>query len=277
MSNGEWIVDATDPNGFEAAVRTKRRRRYTTPLRVRRQPLLRNERVSVDVRTGYGAMMTNLKRFVVIHAIGLPLVVFGAVDDVRAQATPTAPGTAAAAERCDVPSRDARAMANLLASPVAQEAPRVSTVTTEEDLPAGEPLDDETLAAVETTMRQFISCANAGAVFRSLNLVTDAFLRAQLGAGTASPHEIAQFSHFLRVAAEASPTPRASSEQVILVDLREGRLLDDGRAGVVVSIRSGMETAPVERGFYIFQRLGNRWLIDAVIAIVGDAEATPAF
>ncbi len=219
--------------------------------------------------------MSSLKRLVIVSALSLSLVALGAGETTFAQATPTLAGTATVAGSCDVPNRDSRAMANLLASPVAQEAPRVSTISSESDLPSGEPLDDATLAAIEVTMSQFVDCTNAGSVFRSLNLVTDGFLRAQFGAETASLEEIDQLSDVLRDAIEASPIPLASGVASILVDLRDGRLLDDGRAGAVVQIRTGTETAPVESGFYIFQQMGDRWLIDAVIAIDSGGGATP--
>lgn len=194
----------------------------------------------------------------------------GELSDVSAQATREG------SDGCAIASREPAAMARLLATPAADEAPRVASVASERELPSGTAVDAMTNHAIEETMRQFIDCANAGAAFRSLSLVSDAFLRAQLGSGPASAAELARLSEALRVAADASPVPRQDGQQVTLVDVRDTRLLDDGRVGAIVQVRSGSESTSLEAGFYIFQRQADRWLIDAVIAILPQAAATPA-
>ena len=210
-------------------------------------------------------------RFVALVGMTIVLLVcFGAVCDVSAQATP------ASRELCTIAGREPEAMASLLATPVAEAAPRVASVASERELPTGTAVDQSTQDAIHASMEQFIDCANAGAAFRSLNLVSDAFLRAQLGSGPASADEIARLAEVLREAADASPVPRQSGQRTILADLRDVRLLEDGRVGAIVVVRSGSEPASVETGFYIFQREANRWLIDAVIAIIEQLPATPA-
>ncbi len=198
------------------------------------------------------------------------LVCFGAVCDVSAQAIP------ASRELCTIAGREPEAMASLLATPVAEAAPRVASVASERELPTGTAADQATTDAIQSSMQQFIDCANVGAAFRSLSLVSEAFLRAQLGTGPAPDEEVARLAEMLREAADASPVPRRSGQLATLVDVRDVRLLDEGRVGAIVVIRSGSEPASVETGFYIFQREADRWLIDAVIAIIEQPPATPA-
>ena len=131
--------------------------------------------------------------------------------------------------------------------------------------PPGLPADRAITAAVVATVREAIACANAGDVRRQLALFSDAYLRRQFsGPAAADPQAVADL-----LAAEPEPADRDT--WLPLLAVADVRVFADGRAGAVVL--TGDPEQPF-RDFLFFVRAGDRWLIDASVAL-DEGPATP--
>jgi hypothetical protein len=155
---------------------------------------------------------------------------------------------------CRVEPRSAAEVAALLATPVARDfEDRADAVSPEE----GEPLDAQTLASVTALVRQLLACGNAGDWPRFLALTTD---------------------HFLQVEALGLPLdqsePPPPEEQVVLVAVRDGRRLPDGRVVVAVVTAPRLDPEDLLVTVVILIRDDGRWLIDDDIDSA-EAEAAP--
>ena len=169
-----------------------------------------------------------------------------------------------APEECRVPPRSLSSL-QALTSPTAA-TPVPSPAPGPDGLPVGAPADAATLAGIAATARELVACLNAGEFLRGLALYSDAFLRADL-AGSGGITEEAY-------AARATPFPRPPAAWFTLTEVRDARLLADGRAGAVVGIR-GPGAAAADLSFLIFVKASDRWLLDGVIAQVPGEAGTP--
>ena len=70
------------------------------------------------------------------------------------------------------------------------------------------------------------------------------------------------------------PAPLPVEKRVDLVAIRDMRSLADGRVAAVVVLNDGHDADP-DLDLVVFERVGEVWLIDEVIADY-DASATPA-
>jgi hypothetical protein len=132
----------------------------------------------------------------------------------------------------------------VLDSPVASPTPAVA--------PTGAPADEQTVAAVNATWRQYIACINRGDQARMFALVSDDMVRRQFVVDIAfGVTEDALFAYL-----SGTPVPIPPDQSAPFIPLEDVRVLNDGRVAV---------TGPGENGrgdVRIFIKEGDRWLLD---------------
>jgi hypothetical protein len=131
----------------------------------------------------------------------------------------------------------------VLDSPDASPTPAVA--------PPGDPADEQTVAEVSATWRQFVACINAGDQARMFAVYSDDMVRRQFVVDIA--FGVTEDALFEFLAATPVPLPDPSVPDVPFTDVR---VLRDGRVAVV---------GPGEQGrgdVRIFVKEGDRWLID---------------
>lgn len=189
-------------------------------------------------------------------APGLPGAIVAAQEASPGAAGPTI--DIPAPEECQVEPRSFASM-QALATPGAVSAPPV-TSGTPGALPPGQPADAETTAAITATMREIIACFNAGSPLRSFALYSDGLLRPLFG--SPAPLSAAVYAQF------STPTPVAPDLWVGIVEIRDARILDDGRAAAIVITND--PAAPSDQptnvaSLLVFVRAGDRWLLDNAV------------
>jgi hypothetical protein len=116
----------------------------------------------------------------------------------------------------------------------------------------GVPADEETVAAVTATWRQYLACLTAGDQARMFAVLSDNMVRRQFLVDIAfGVTEDALFGYLA-----ATPVPLPPDHAVAFLPFEEARVLDDGRVAVV---------GPGDQGrgdVRIFVREGDRWLLD---------------
>lgn len=166
-------------------------------------------------------------------------------------ATPEAAGTA-----CTVAPRSFDTIAALSSTPTASTTPVPSS---------GSPADATVVAAVTDTVRMAIACANANDPLRAYALFTDRYLAERFG--PAHPDDLGS----LFAALSRQPAPAAAADLLSLVAVRDvTSLAPDLVAATVVT--ENRAARYVDR--LIFQKAGDRWLIDQWSPVEG--AATPA-
>jgi hypothetical protein len=200
------------------------------------------------------------KRLAIMAAMAL--LAAGQAGGARAQDVP-------AASECTVAPISAAAFATDLTTPVAATLP--AHVATEAELPKGTPPDDVTLAAVKQTARMYIACANAGKLASQFSLLSPgAIFRAARPSGT--PIAASDLDLYTQSIAVELSTP-AAPKQTKLVALGDGRVLPDGRVGLIVTGQGDGSPTP-KTDFFVFANIDGHWRIDEVILI--DSPASPA-
>jgi hypothetical protein len=117
--------------------------------------------------------------------------------------------------------------------------------------PAGAPADEQTVAAINATWRQYLACLIAGDQARMFALVSDNLVRRQFVVNIAfGVTEEAWFDHL------ATPVPLPPDQAVTFVPLEVVRMLSDGRVAAVGPGEGGREEVR------IFVQTGDRWLLD---------------
>ncbi len=169
---------------------------------------------------------------------------------------------------CRVAPRPAdEVLALLSGTPVAAASPaagRLAAVSSEAQLPAGDPADAATVAGIVAAARELIACNNAGAFTRVFAFYTDDLIREAFGGDPALAAQVAA-----SFATPPAALPAAAWTE--LLDVRGVRVLADGRVGAVIEDRDPRGTVVF---FMIFVRAGDRWLIDGQIDV--QAAGTPA-
>jgi hypothetical protein len=208
-------------------------------------------------RRGYPVLATRVghpMRCVLAIVVGLCSFVVVAVSGAGAQdGSPVASPDVPAAAECTVQPRSTDELRALfrevaatpvLDSPLASPTPAVA--------PAGALADEQTVAAINATWRQFIACINRGDQARMFALYSDNMVRRQLVVDIAfGVTEEALFAYLA-----ATPVPIPPDQSAPFVPLADGRVLSDGRVAVV---------GPGEQGrgdVRIFVKKGDRWLLD---------------
>jgi hypothetical protein len=163
---------------------------------------------------------------------------------------------------CVIEPAPVEEIAAILATPVAEPADNPTPFV----LPAGEPADAETSAAVVATLHQVFACANAGDPLRVASLFSDDFVRTFFGGVP-----LQDLLDFLAV----PPQPLPEDQKRIIVRFGEVRHLPDGRAGVVIVLDEPDDPRTEEPDLAILERLEGRWLVDELHEDGGVA-STPA-
>jgi hypothetical protein len=132
----------------------------------------------------------------------------------------------------------------ILDSPEASPTPAVA--------PMGAPADEQTVAAVNATWRQYIACINRGDQARMFALVSDDMVRRQFVVDVAfGVTEDALFAYL-----SGTPVPIPTDQSAPFVPLEDVRVLSDGRVAVI---------GPGDQGrgdVRIFVKEGDHWLLD---------------
>ena len=132
----------------------------------------------------------------------------------------------------------------VLDSPEASPAPAV--------LPTGGPADEQTVAEINATWRQYLACLSSGDQARMFALLSDNMVRRQFVVDIAfGVTEDALFTYLA-----ATPVPLPADQLVPFAPFTDVRVLGDGRVAVV---------GPGEMGrgdVRIFVKEDDRWLID---------------
>jgi hypothetical protein len=164
----------------------------------------------------------------------------------------------------------------LLATPTAEpegSAPGVPasgeqlTVASEDEFPTGEPADATTAEAAAAVANEFAACLNARDVFRLFSLLSDDLVRtlgAEVGLEMESPADWA-------TAAAAQPTPVPEGARLVILEIRDARVLPDGRVGMV-QVQDVLDDGEGPRSsLVVLVETEGRWLVDAVVLV--DPEA----
>ncbi len=181
------------------------------------------------------------------------LLVAGASGAGAQGGTPAADRDAPTAAECTVEPRsedELRALFREVAATPIPDIPEASP--TPAVPPPGEPADEQTVAEISATWRQFIACIHAGDQARMFALFSDDMVRRQLYVDIAFGVTEEALFDFLA----ATPVPLAPDVGALFVPIDDARVLEDGRVAVI---------GPGEQGraeVRIFVKEGDRWVID---------------
>jgi hypothetical protein len=201
--------------------------------------------------------------------------VMGSVTSVAGQPASPETGTAAATA-CTVEPRSIDELLPIWFGPEGTPPPaatEMATAESEADLPQGSPADDATVAAINATVHEFFACLDAGQTLSALALASDDVIRI-FGPNLSNPDEDTpeEVRAILEAQLAVTPAPgEATAEPTVVSDARDARILDDGRAGALFESEGDVV-------FIIFEKSGDRWLIDEFVDVVeqgAPAGATP--
>ncbi len=136
------------------------------------------------------------------------------------------------------------------------------TAVPELTLPQGEPADEETVAAVDATAREFFACFATDQNTRAFALMTDDLVRLFVPSDTLEQTRV--YLEHLEI--QAVGTPAAEAEEITVAPVRDVRVLEDGRVGAILKAEEGTL-------FLFLERQGGRWLVDGFVEV--DPEGTP--
>jgi hypothetical protein len=122
-------------------------------------------------------------------------------------------------------------------------------------LPAGTPTDALSNQAIEDLVETWLACQNAGEPLRAWSLFSDGYLYRLLSRQGGVTHESYN--------ALATPAP-LSEDTATLIQIRDQRVLPDGRLGATVVIAYASVPMP-KRFFFYFTQAGGRLLIDGIL------------
>ena len=212
-------------------------------------------------------------QFVIRFAGGGLLAATSVMATMPAAAQKASPAPAPGAAGCTVEPRDVEELVGFYfdsqGTPLA--TPAAATVSSEAELPPGEPVDPEVEAALNATVAELIACFDAGQYARALALMTDDLAR-QTGPDVSNPDEDTPEEVRALLEAQLAGTPvvdEPGMDQGATTEVSQGRdirALEGGRIGGIWTI----EGFP---GFFVFEEQDGRWLIDEVIEIVEDEAA----
>jgi hypothetical protein len=190
-----------------------------------------------------------------LPAIAAALLSLLAVGDpgARAQESTPAVDLDVTAAECTVAPRSEDELRALFREAVATPVLDSSDASpTPAIAPTGDVADEQTVAEVNATWRQFIACITTGDQARMFALFGDDMVRRQFVVDLAFGVTEDALFEFLA----ATPVPLPPDQSVPIVPVDDVRLLSDGRVAVV---------GPSEQGrgdVRIFVKEGDRWLLD---------------
>lgn len=214
-----------------------------------------------------------------IRLLVLALLAFSALalpaPSLAQAATPSAsPGAASGQMACTAEPRDIDELLALWFTP--EGAPLATTevankVDEARTLPQGEVVDDATLQAIDQTTRGWVACFIVSGQFaRGFSYMTDQMV-ARFGPDMINPSEDTPEEVAALLAGQLAGTPIPSEEGMAdmstLQGPKEARLLENGRAGALWSLEG-------DQVFLVYEKHGDRWLIDDLID-VEDVAGTP--
>ena len=169
---------------------------------------------------------------------------------------------------CTVAPRSVDALAALLATPAAGTgAPAAPTPVA---IPLGRPADAATVEGITRTTRETFACFSAGDFLRVFALVTDHAVRQLQAQGILTAEVVPFFA--------ATPVAVAPEQRAGYLAITDVAILPDGRVGAfVVEVDPTLPPEGAETDYLVFERVGDRWLIDEVVEswTLAGGEATP--
>lgn len=195
------------------------------------------------------------------------LLVVGSPEARAQEGTPAAGRNGPTAAECSVAPRSAdelRALFREVAATPVIDSSELAASPTPASASTGDPADEQTVAEVSATWRQFIACITAGDQARMFALFSDNMVRRQFVVDIAFGVTENALFEFLA----ATPVPLPPDQSVPIPPFDDVRVLSDGRVAVV---------GPGEQGrgdVRIFVKEGDRWLLDAWFDLT--SSGTPA-
>jgi hypothetical protein len=171
---------------------------------------------------------------------------------------------------CTVAPRSVDEFAALLATPAAGAG--MAAAPTPVTIPLGRPADAATVEGITRTTRETFACFSAGDFLRVFALVTDDAVRQLQAQGIVT----AEALPFLA----ATPVPVPPEQRAGYLAITDVSVLPDGRVGAfVVEVDPTLPPEGAETDYLVFERVGDRWLIDEIVeswTLAGaGGEATP--
>jgi hypothetical protein len=199
------------------------------------------------------------KLTLLLVAVAIVMAAAGGFGPALAQDAP-------APAECTVAPIDPAAFAAALA--IASAATLPTHVAAKADLPAGAPLDAATLTAVTATIRMVVACSNAGNKARLATLLTSGALFRAAGLRGTPIAASAVPRYATAIAGElATPTaPRPPEKRIVLLAVRGGRTLTDGRVGVIVETHN-RATGATRTNFFVLAQVNGAWRSDEAVTI----------
>jgi hypothetical protein len=197
-------------------------------------------------------------RGLLIGSILLTFFIGTAVTAHAQEATPASAG-------CTVEPRTDEELDALAATPYAASAtPEAGATPT---LPPGDPVDDQTTAALIDTLNQVTACAQAGDINRLLALYSDEYVVQHIFAREPQPIIPGR-----PPAEEGTPSPAATPGTPLAAsEIHEANFLPDGRIAAEVATGDALDIV-----FFVQSDEDGRWLIDGIQTIAsGSNGATP--
>jgi hypothetical protein len=181
------------------------------------------------------------------------LLVVGDPGTRAQESTPAAGLDVASAAECTVAPRSEDELRALFREAVATPVLDSSAASpTPAIAPTGDPADEQTIAGVTATWRQFVACIAAGDQARMFALFSDDMVHRQFVIDVAFGVTEDALFEFLA----ATPVPLPPDQSIPIPPFNDVRVLSDGRVAVV---------GPGEQGrgdVRIFVKEGDRWLLD---------------
>ncbi len=193
-------------------------------------------------------------RGLLVIVVGLCALSAAGTHRVGAQVgTPTAGSDAPTSKECTVAPRSENELRALFRETAATPVPDSLVASPAPATPpAGVPADEQTVAAITATWRQYLACLTAGDQPRMFALLSDDMVRRQFVVDIAfGVTEDALFAYFA-----ATPVALPSEQPVSFGPFEDVRVLSDGRVAVV---------GPGDQGrgdVRIFIKEGDGWLLD---------------
>ena len=135
-------------------------------------------------------------------------------------------------------------------------------------MPAGEPADEATVAAVTATLHEALACLNANDSLRFLALFTDEMIHVFVALDPLPPEAVPMLA--------ASPVASPPEQRLGYLAVHDVVVLPDGRvASLGDTYDPTQEPFGMGTDFAIFAKVGDQWLIDTLIENVVIVEAIP--
>lgn len=145
-------------------------------------------------------------------------------------------------------------VAQLAATPVAEASPTTEG-TPAAELPAGEPVDDATRAAVEQSMIVNVACLNSGSTLLWMAVYTDQALASIINGTGEFPRDLYD--------SLATPEVVTPDQWTVIVEFKDMVMLPDGRvAAIIVGDNRADDTTPAAASLFYLAEKDGHWYID---------------